>query len=108
MGTGLIKNEVICWPVISSYNKGEKEVYMVLQIHGYRGFKYSVNDGTLLNILSRLIACVIEKIIHFKNSKQAILRSFTILDICKVLFSTTVVKTLLPERNHSLLYYNMT
>lgn len=99
---GLINRNIMCWPVLGGTklkSSSDSDIVVVLQVNGYKTYSYKAIDGTLLNILSKIISGTMDSLMVQKNSQVAVQRSFDILDI---------FKTLLSERNHALLFYHMT
>eukprot|EP00347_Sterkiella_histriomuscorum_P004463 403360366 len=107
---GVIKGNIICWPVLNNRQKNgqsfggahgqqqDKELQLFIQINGYKSFNYKAADATITNIICKMISSVLDQIQSSKRSQLAVQRSFDILDI---------FKTLLSERNHALLFCHM-
>ncbi|CDW84755.1 UNKNOWN [Stylonychia lemnae] len=98
---GIVKGPVMCWPVFSNSQKNslkQEEVYLIIQVNGYKSYCYKAVDGTIMNIISKIVSGAIDSIQFQRKSTQAVQRSFDILDI---------FKTLLSERNHALLFWRI-
>jgi hypothetical protein len=72
--------------------------------------KFKYEDRALINLIGMAISNVYERIQYLIKSKEATLRSYTILDTCNYFMINSfnnIVKILLGERNHAKLYSNM-
>lgn len=85
---GTYKDKYYIWPV--SALKKKSHIYLLMQVEHstnpastFNNKKFKYEDRIIINLIGLAISNVYERIQYLIKSKEATIRSYTILDTCK-------------------------